>query len=94
MSSILYLATDQGLIIGRYDTNGWQVAGNNLADIRTTSVIARGGVVLAGSKQGVYRSDDAGENWRANKLIPTNHTRRTWFYYRHINCRSDKICWT
>jgi photosystem II stability/assembly factor-like uncharacterized protein len=61
----LLLATHHGLVVCARDRDGdWQAVRRGLEDVRPTCVIAREGVVLAGSRQGVHRSDDAGRTWR------------------------------
>ncbi|KAA3645796.1 MAG: hypothetical protein DWQ07_11380 [Chloroflexi bacterium] len=64
MENIILLATRNGLVIV-------QSLAENTRDYRTvlpeqilTSVIAREGVILVGSRQGVQRSNDGGETWR------------------------------
>jgi hypothetical protein len=57
---MILIATDSGLIVCE---PGWQIARQGLTDQRVTSVIARAGVILAGTPRGVFRSDDAGRTW-------------------------------
>ena len=77
---LLYLATDNGLIIGQFENGSAQETAQTLTDQRVTSVIAREGVILAGTTQGVQRSDDGGQRWRAvNKGLDTLYVR--WLAY-------------
>jgi photosystem II stability/assembly factor-like uncharacterized protein len=63
MSRELYLATDEGLVIGE-ETNGQgRELFRTLEGRHVTSVVAREGVVLAGTTDGIYRSDDGGQSW-------------------------------
>ena len=65
MSNPLIVATAHGLII--YERQGleWHEIARGLTDHNITSVIAREGVILAGTTSGIYRSDDLGQSWRA-----------------------------
>ncbi len=58
----LLAATHDGLFI-QEETQTWRRCG--LSGLEVTSVIAREGVILAGTRQGVWRSDDGGDNWAA-----------------------------
>jgi hypothetical protein len=62
--TVIYLATNQGLFAGRRIDGKWTLAETLLPDRSVTSVIAREGVILAGTTVGVFRSDDAGQTWR------------------------------
>lgn len=76
----LYLATDDGLIIGNVENGASQVLSRTLAEHKVTSVIAREGVILAGTTKGVQRSDDGGKSWRSvNKGLHISHVR--WLAY-------------
>jgi photosystem II stability/assembly factor-like uncharacterized protein len=61
---MIYLGVNTGFISAERQGN-WQVVGRSLAGRRVTSVIAREGVILAGTTEGVYRSDDGGSSWHA-----------------------------
>jgi hypothetical protein len=63
MQKLAILATNQGIVVCRPSSQGWQEAQRGLADQIVTSVIAREGVMLAGTHQGVFRSDDLGASW-------------------------------
>jgi photosystem II stability/assembly factor-like uncharacterized protein len=63
MQMHLILATNRGVVICRPSSEGWQEVQRDLADQTVTSVIAREGVILAGTHQGVFRSDDLGASW-------------------------------
>jgi photosystem II stability/assembly factor-like uncharacterized protein len=85
----LLLATANGLVICERDGGDWRVAdpappdfgeggktARSLAGRPVTSVIAREGVILAGTPSGVFRSDDLGRNWReASTGLTTRHVR-------------------
>jgi photosystem II stability/assembly factor-like uncharacterized protein len=80
MESVLYLATDSGLVIGYVNEDSWRIANRTLPDVRTTSVIAREGVILLGSEEGVFISEDEGQSWnKANNGLDILHVR--WLAY-------------
>ena len=79
MNSLL-LATRHGLIVCGRDEDGWRAAARVLPDRDVTSVIGREGVILAGTTDGVYRSDDMGVTWReASAGLSSRHIR--WMAY-------------
>jgi photosystem II stability/assembly factor-like uncharacterized protein len=66
MNNVLLLATTNGLVVARPTSAGdWQIDRRGLPGLHVTSVIAREGVILVGARDGVRRSDDLGETWRA-----------------------------
>jgi hypothetical protein len=60
----LILGTASGLIVCKRDRHGWQPTQHGLHGKHVTSVIARKGVILAGTMEGVYRSSDLGATWQ------------------------------
>src|SRR6185503_8758633 len=80
MTSHLFLATSEDLVVCRQEGESWQEIRRGLAGHEVTSVIAREGVILAGTTEGVHRSDDLGRTWReasAGLLVP----RVRWLAY-------------
>ena len=76
----LLLATEQGLVICEYNDGSWHEASRRLADQHVTSVIAREGVILAGTKHGIFRSEDEGQAWtEASNGLTAPHVR--WMAY-------------
>ena len=76
----LYLATREGLAICQREQGQWRLERQVLQDAHITSVIAREGVILAGTTRGVQRSDDEGQSWRAvNSGLSSSHIR--WMAY-------------
>ena len=63
MDSLLFLATSRGLIVCSRAGETWHEEARGLEDHHMTSVIAREGVILAGARDGVFRSDDLGNTW-------------------------------
>lgn len=61
----LLIATNDGLWEGTRDGATWTARRQWLAGQRVTAVIAREGVILAGTRQGICRSSDGGETWHA-----------------------------
>lgn len=76
----LFLATSDGLVIAGREGDSWQETGRTLQGQEVTSVIAREGVILAGTTAGVFRSDDLGANWtEASTGLEIPHVR--WLAY-------------
>ncbi len=85
MNDSIFLATNSGLVRAEIDGETWQESGRSLADQPLTSLIARDGVILAGSRSGVYRSDDLGDTWRhASKGLDQPYVR--WMaFHPHVS---------
>ncbi|GIV97504.1 MAG: glycosyl hydrolase [Herpetosiphonaceae bacterium] len=80
MEQRLILATDHGVEVYRRAGEGWQPSAAGLRDRQVTSVIAREGTILAGTRAGVFRSDDGGETWEeASKGLDIRYVR--WLAY-------------
>ena len=76
MTNNMYLATRTGLLICHQEQGVWQVRERLLHDSHVTSVIAREGVILAGTTAGIQRSDDGGDSWRVvNAGLTSKHVR-------------------
>ncbi len=74
------LATANGLAVAERANGAWKVVRRTLEGTRVTSVIAREGVILAGTRDGVLRSDDGGASWRdASQGLTTRYVR--WLAY-------------
>ncbi len=63
MKEEIYVATKHGVFVGEKDKGEWKVVAGGLVEQEATSVIAREGVVLAGTRNGVFRSVDGGHTW-------------------------------
>lgn len=80
MTRTLLLATDRGIVCCADGSGSWREERRSLTDQRATAVIAREGVVLVGTTDGVFRSDDAGRTWReTNAGLKFRHVR--WMAY-------------
>lgn len=67
MSKLLILGATNGLIGCEWNDDGWRVSRqgqSGLIGLRVTSAAARDGVMLAGTRDGIFRSDDLGLTWR------------------------------
>lgn len=77
----LFLATKDGLVVARRDGRDWHEVYRGLTDRSVTSVIAREGVILAGTRDGVFRSDDLGQSWNeTSDGLATRHVRWMAFH--------------
>jgi photosystem II stability/assembly factor-like uncharacterized protein len=65
MTGRLLLATEDGVLVARRASGDWEQVGRGLLRERVTSIIAREGVALAGTRHGVFRSEDGGESWQS-----------------------------
>ena len=80
MVNRLYLASNAGLVIALRENETWRAAARVLQDQHITSIIAREGVILAGTTEGIWRSDDDGQHWRTvNYGVTSPHVR--WLAY-------------
>ncbi len=80
MSTAIGLATANGFVLARRDGDAWRVVRRTLQDREITSLIAREGVILIGTRDGVLRSDDEGVTWRdASAGLNTRYVR--WLAY-------------
>lgn len=80
MERILLVATGFGMVICRREKDAWQPVRTVLQDHDVTSVIAREGVILGGTTEGIFRSNDLGQSWQpASTGLETRHVR--WLAY-------------
>jgi photosystem II stability/assembly factor-like uncharacterized protein len=87
MVARLYLATADGAVVAERDGAEWRDVDRGLAGRRITSVIAREGVVLAGTEDGVLRSDDGAETWHeASTGLATRYVRWLAFHPDVSDC--------
>jgi photosystem II stability/assembly factor-like uncharacterized protein len=76
----LLVATEHGLITAQRANGTWQETSRSAQGHDVTGVISREGVVLAGTTDGVYRSDDGGKTFaEASDGLAVRHVR--WLAY-------------
>lgn len=76
----LLVATNRSLVTACLTGGEWHVAGRALEGQDVTSVIAREGVILAGTREGIFRSMDGGASWEnASSGLHLPHVR--WLSY-------------
>jgi photosystem II stability/assembly factor-like uncharacterized protein len=79
MTAILLVGTENGRVFYREDGGEWAEAGRGLAGKSITSLLAREGVVLAGTTEGIFRCDGLAEgviDWKpASQGIIYRHIR-------------------
>jgi photosystem II stability/assembly factor-like uncharacterized protein len=76
----LLLATAHGLVVCERAGADWRECARGLTTHKLTSLIAREGVILAGTTSGVFRSDDVGQTWQvASAGLTSLHIR--WLAY-------------
>jgi len=80
MNNLLFLATSNGVVVCQGARDEWTETSRALSGQRLTSVMAREGVVLAGTTDGIFRSNDLGRSWKeASNGLTTRHIR--WLAY-------------
>jgi photosystem II stability/assembly factor-like uncharacterized protein len=85
MTDTLYLATNTGLVICQRDNDTWRTIHHTLKNQYVTCLIAREGVILAGTMAGIHRSDDEGQTWSAVNAGLTHHHIRWLAYHPEIS---------
>ncbi len=81
MSEFLFLATQHGVMTYGRQGDTWREAQRGLTDHDVTGIIAREGVILAGTTDGVFRSDDLGKTWaEASEGLTLRHIRWMAFH--------------
>ena len=77
----LILATEQGIVICELEDKEWHKSFHSLQDQHVTSVTAREGTILAGTEDGIFRSEDPGKTWKeSSEGLTTRHIRWTAFH--------------
>jgi len=76
MGIYLYIATAIGLFIVTQTDGEWNVVRHTLQAHSLTSITARDGVILAGTRDGVWRSTDNGRTWsESNQNLTIRYVR-------------------
>jgi photosystem II stability/assembly factor-like uncharacterized protein len=83
----LYLATQTGVLLATPSNGSWQTEKRGLDGRTVTSLIAREGVILAGTTDGIFRSDDCGLTWyEQSHGLTERHVRWLAFHPDISNC--------
>ncbi len=64
-SESLLLATGEGIAVCKRISGDWQLAKRELPGSYVTSITAHGSLILAGTQDGIFRSEDGGDSWKA-----------------------------
>ena len=92
MDTTLIVATGHGIFTYERNENDWRARARGLDGQNVTSAIAREGVILAGTTNGVFRSDDYGKKWHAGSSgLNTRHVR--WMAF-HPDLSDDEFVGT
>jgi len=79
---MILLATRTGFRSITRDRNIWRDETRGLDGVNVTALVAREDVILAGTTDGIVRSDDRGKTWReASAGLTTRHVR--WMAFHH-----------
>lgn len=87
MNGLVGMATNGGFALYRRDGARWECVRRSLEGTRVTSLIAREGVILAGTEDGVMRSSDAGATWTAASRGLTEPYVRSLAFHPEISDR-------
>jgi photosystem II stability/assembly factor-like uncharacterized protein len=68
----IFLAAADGVVQVQHNGKGWIETGRGLHDTAVTCVTGRRQLVLAGSREGVFRSADFGQTWQSAEVGPSN----------------------
>jgi hypothetical protein len=76
MSGKIYIASTNGIVVASRDGRDWKVDNRFLEDRSFTSVAACAELLLAGTRDGLWRSRDGGANWEeVNETLSIKHVR-------------------
>lgn len=80
MTRHIFLATGHGVVSLERRGDSWSEVARGLVSLDVTSIIAREGVILAGTTDGIFRSDDLGRTFgEASRGLTLRHVR--WLSY-------------
>ena len=81
MINTVFLATRSQLVTAERNGSGWREIHRSLEGKEVTAVIAREGVIIAGTTEGLFRSGDWGQSWKAiNEGLTHRHIRWLAFH--------------
>src|SRR6266436_2790835 len=89
MDTTLIVATGHGIFTYERNEHDWRARAFGLDGQNVTSAIAREGVILAGTTNGVFRSDDSGEQWHAARALDGVSSRSVGLRIRGDGTRRD-----
>jgi photosystem II stability/assembly factor-like uncharacterized protein len=76
MNDFLFVGTKEGVVVARREADAWREMSRTLTSREVTSLSVQGGVVLAGTTEGIFRSDDMGRGWQmASEGLTDPHIR-------------------
>jgi photosystem II stability/assembly factor-like uncharacterized protein len=81
---MIFLATNQGIVSARRTVN-WQIVNRSLSEKFITCIDAAGSHVLAGTEDGIFRSDDSGLTWQESSSGITHCHIRWLAFHPEIN---------
>jgi photosystem II stability/assembly factor-like uncharacterized protein len=81
MTTRLYISTFKGVAICQRDGDDWRMISHSLEKNHATVIATSDGIVLAGTRDGLFRSTDGGESWNAaNQGLNERHVRWLAFH--------------
>jgi photosystem II stability/assembly factor-like uncharacterized protein len=81
MNPILFVGTKQGALAFQRQDGRWQRLAHDLTAHRVNTLSTTGGVTLAGTPDGIYRSEDLGQTWRiSSRGLTIPHVRWLAFH--------------
>jgi len=66
MKNMLVIATKEGVVVAQEANGDWQQAGRSLTARQVNSVSVQDGSILAGTSDGIFRSEDLSQTWAAS----------------------------
>ena len=78
-TDLLVFATHDGVVTAERWPDGWQECDRALTGHFATAIMARGGVILAGTTEGIFRRNGEGTWEEANVGLDLRHVR--WMAY-------------
>jgi photosystem II stability/assembly factor-like uncharacterized protein len=76
MADFLFVATDDGVVALEREGRTWHQVVHSLTQHRVEALSRHGGVVLAGTTRGIYRTDDLAQTWQpASRGLTESHVR-------------------
>lgn len=87
MSDLLYVATQDGVSIQKSDGDGWTCQARKLPGLDVTCISSIGDSIVAGTPNGIYRSDNGGQSWvESSEGLSLPHLR--WISHRPTNAET------